>query len=159
MAGGASNVLAHTSRAPDSVTVKRVLLNCDFRCRDEGFLGHAIERIANHVGPDKKRKGVKWARDWWKRNVDQQPGACVLFVNRALTLMAIVGRTYDMQSQLMISFYSQARFPRRVDLGALKTAFHEGWGIDVDISQTVEQKFLRAKKDSNFLEGDMFCQL
>ena len=127
----AAEVLVHPAQIPTEITLKRVLLNCDFRCRDEGFTAQAIERIAESKGTDGKKKGAKWGRDWWARNIDGRPGHFVLFVNRAQTLLAVVGH----------GFYTQARFERKVDLGALKTAFLEAWGLELTVSQTLQQKY------------------
>jgi hypothetical protein len=130
---------------PRTITIKRIMMQADFRCRDEGFVEHAIDRLAKHQNPGAKgSKGLKWARAWWAKHVDSTPGACVLFINASMTIMALVGRKVDADGRL-VGFYSQARFGRRVDLGALKTAFREGWGLDVEISQTFEQKYEKAK--------------
>jgi hypothetical protein len=132
-----AEVLAHPSRIPDKVVLKRVILNADFRCRDEGFTYMAIDRIAQSKDAKTgKSKGTKWATEWWARNIDGHPGHFVLFVNRAQTLMALVGH----------GFYAQARFERRVDLGALKTAFLEAWGIELTVSQTLEDKYAKTRK-------------
>jgi len=149
MAHAEAVVLAHPSRVPKNVTIKRVFLNCDFRCRDEGFRDWALERIADSGSTKGGKLGMKSARVWWQKNIEDSPGHYALFVNRRRTLMALVGH----------GFYAQARFDSPVDLGALRTAFLEAWGIELGVGKTLEQKYSDAIANKVHVQEDDWWQL